>query len=53
MMVGVIGAIANDTRDLFIVNVPNHGSLPDLPYHKIVEGARINRRIGDPSFGNG
>lgn len=37
MMVGVIGAIANDTRDLFIVNVPNHGSLPDLPYHKIVE----------------
>jgi 6-phospho-beta-glucosidase len=37
MMVGVIGAVANDTRSVYIVNVPNHGALPDLPFNKIVE----------------
>ena len=37
MMVGLLGAIANDTRDVYIVNVPNHGSLPELPYEKVVE----------------
>lgn len=37
MMIGLIGAIANDSRDVYIVNVPNHGSIPDLPYEKIVE----------------
>ncbi len=37
MMVGMFGAIANDTRQVFIANVPNHGALPELPYEKIVE----------------
>ena len=37
MMVGMLGAIANDARELYIVNVPNHGSMPELPYEKIVE----------------
>jgi len=31
MMVGMLGAIANDTREVFIVNTPNHGALPELP----------------------
>ena len=37
MMLGVLAAIANDERRLYIVNVPNHGSLPELPYGKTVE----------------
>ncbi len=37
MMVGMLGAIANDARQIFIANVPNHGALPELPYEKIVE----------------
>jgi 6-phospho-beta-glucosidase len=37
MMVGTIAAIANDSREVYIVNVPNHGALPELPYEKIVE----------------
>lgn len=37
MMVGIVGAIANDTRSVYIVNVPNHGALPDIPYDKVVE----------------
>ncbi|QUL98123.1 MAG: 6-phospho-beta-glucosidase [Candidatus Fermentithermobacillus carboniphilus] len=37
MMVGMLGAIASDTREVYIVNVPNRGSIPDLPYEKIVE----------------
>ncbi len=37
MMVGMLGAIANDARQVFIANVPNHGALPELPYNKIVE----------------
>lgn len=37
MMIGMLSAIANDARDVYIVNVPNHGSLPELPYEKIVE----------------
>jgi 6-phospho-beta-glucosidase len=37
MMVGMLAAIANDTREVYIVNVPNHGALPELPYEKIVE----------------
>jgi len=37
MMVGLLGAIVNDTREIFIVNVPNRGALPELPYNKIVE----------------
>ena len=37
MMVGLLGAIVNDAKDVYIVNVPNHGSLPELPYEKIVE----------------
>lgn len=37
MMVGVVDAIANDIRKVSIVNVPNRGSLPELPYDKIVE----------------
>lgn len=37
MMVGLLGAIANDTRDIYIVNVPNRGSLPELPHEKVVE----------------
>ncbi len=37
MMVGMLGAVANDARELYIVNVPNHGSMPELPYEKVVE----------------
>lgn len=37
MMVGLLGTIANDARDIYIVNVPNRGCLPELPYEKIVE----------------
>lgn len=37
MMIGLLGAIAGDSRSLYIVNVPNHGSMPELPYGKIVE----------------
>lgn len=37
MMIGMLGAIANDARQIFIANVPNHGALPELPYEKIVE----------------
>lgn len=37
MMIGMLGAIEDDARELYIVNVPNHGSIPDLPYEKIVE----------------
>lgn len=37
MMVGVVAAIANDERKIYIVNVPNRGSLPELPYEKTVE----------------
>lgn len=37
MMVGLLGAIAGDSREVYIVNAPNRGSLPELPYDKIVE----------------
>jgi len=37
MMVRIIHAIARDSRELYIVNVPNRGSILDLPYEKIVE----------------
>ena len=37
MMVGMLGAIADDTREVFIVNTTNRGALPELPYDKIVE----------------
>jgi 6-phospho-beta-glucosidase len=37
MMVGLLGAIANDSREIYIVNVPNRGALPELPDNKIVE----------------
>lgn len=37
MMIGLLAAIANDSREVYIVNVPNRGSLPELPYEKIVE----------------
>ncbi len=37
MMIGLLAAIANDSREVFIVNVPNRGSLPELPYEKIIE----------------
>ncbi len=37
MMVGMLGTIAQDKREIYIVNVPNRGAIPDLPYDKIVE----------------
>ncbi len=37
MMVGLLGAIAGDTREIYIVNVPNRGSIPELAYDKVVE----------------
>jgi 6-phospho-beta-glucosidase len=37
MMVGLLGAIANDSREIYIVNIPNRGALPELPDNKIVE----------------
>jgi 6-phospho-beta-glucosidase len=37
MMIGLLGAIARDSRTVYIVNVPNRGSMPELPYDKIVE----------------
>ncbi|MGI6632744.1 MAG: 6-phospho-beta-glucosidase [Bacillota bacterium] len=37
MMIGLVGAIANDSRSVYIANVPNRGSMPELPYEKIVE----------------
>jgi len=37
MMVGMLSAIAQDSRSVYIVNVPNRGSMPELPYDKIVE----------------
>jgi 6-phospho-beta-glucosidase len=37
MMIGMLSAIAQDSRSIYIVNVPNRGSMPELPYDKIVE----------------
>lgn len=37
MMIGLLSAIARDSRSIYIVNVPNQGSMPELPYDKIVE----------------
>lgn len=37
MMIGLLGAIAGDSRSLYIVNVPNRGSMPELAFDKIVE----------------
>lgn len=49
MMVGMLGAIANDTREVFIVNTPNHGALPELPFNKIVEvPALVDARGAQP-----
>lgn len=37
MMIGLLGAIASDSRSIYIVNVPNQGSMPELPFGKVVE----------------
>ncbi len=37
MMIGLLSAIARDSRSVYIVNVPNRGSMPELPYEKVVE----------------
>lgn len=53
MMIGLLGAIAQDSRSVYIVNVPNQGSMPELPYGKIVEVPAIVDASGSHAFAVG
>ena len=52
MMVGMLGAIADDTREVFIVNTTNRGALPETPYDKIVEVPAVVDARAHPSHGH-
>ena len=46
MAISVIIAIATDARELFTVNLPNRGQIPNLPSDAIVEGPAVVGAFG-------
>ncbi|MHB0885646.1 MAG: family 4 glycosyl hydrolase [Bacillota bacterium] len=46
MMMGLVAAIANDTHETYIVNVPNRGAVDGIKYDKVVEVPAVVGRDG-------
>ncbi|HEY3315299.1 MAG TPA: 6-phospho-beta-glucosidase [Bacillota bacterium] len=46
MMMGLVAAIANDTHEVYIVNVPNRGAVEGIRFDKVVEIPAVIGRDG-------
>lgn len=53
LAVRVIAAISNDLEETFVVNVPNHRAIANLPEHAIVEVAAVVDQTGAHPFAMG
>jgi alpha-galactosidase/6-phospho-beta-glucosidase family protein len=53
LAVRVISSMVNSTGETFVVNVPNHGAISNLPYDAIVEVAATVDELGPHPFATG